>query len=54
MSKMMILSALTSLRETFNLSLHSFDVQPRTISTSALRAPRTASQTHHFERFCYE
>lgn len=54
MNKMMIFSALISLRDIFNVSLHSFDVQPRTISASALRAPRTVSQTHHFERFCYE
>ena len=44
MNKMMILSALTLLR-----GARSFNVQPRTISASALRAPRTASQTHHFE-----
>lgn len=44
MNKMMILSALTSLRGAHNLA-----VQRRTISVSALRAPRTASQTHHFE-----
>jgi hypothetical protein len=44
MNKMMILSALTSLRGARN-----FNVQTRTISASALRAPRTASQTHHFE-----
>ena len=49
MNKMMILSALASLHEIFNVSARNFDVQPRTISASALRAPRTASQIHHFE-----
>jgi hypothetical protein len=45
MNKMMILSALTSLRGARNLA-----VIQHTVSAPALRAPRTASQTHHFER----
>jgi len=49
MNKMMILSALTSLRGTRNLA-----VQNRTISVSAFRAPRTASQTHPFRDLYYE
>lgn len=54
MNKMIILSALTSLPEIFNLSAHSFNVQPRTISATALHAPRTASQIYHFLRCDYE
>jgi hypothetical protein len=49
MNKMMVLSALTWLRGVRYLA-----VQPRTISAPALRAPCTASQTHHFERVLYE